>query len=107
MSFLVPWLAHRKVVREGDAGDAGGGHPALHGERHGRDAPTFDSLADQAHGPVAERSGRSQQDGVGAVFDQLAGDLRGRFLRKWGRFVDGAHEGEVAVVQATDKALFD
>ena len=80
MALPVPRLSHRQVVREGNEGDSGGHHPALHGERNGGYAPPLYGLADQAHGPVAERSGWRQQDGVDAVLHQFIRHLGGGSL---------------------------
>ena len=107
VALPVARLSHRKVVREGDEGDAGGHHPALHGERNGGYAAPLDGLAYQAHGPVAERSGGRQQDGVDPVLNQLAGHLGGGPLPERARLVDRAHKREVAVVEGPDLARGD
>ena len=57
VSFVIPRLAHREVVREGDESDPRRPNTALHSQRDRGDAPPFYGFAYQPDGPVAQGSG--------------------------------------------------
>ena len=94
--------AHRVVVRERHEGDSGRMNTALHRERHSWNSGTLYLLADQPHGPVAERSRRCEQDRVHTVFEELLRDFGGSLPYEQVRGVDRTHKREMAVVQLTD-----
>lgn len=78
---------------------------ARKGDRYGGDAGCFDDPLDQSHGLVAQPSSRGQKDDVHGVLFEQTGDLRpcdvdqGLDVRRQ----DVAHEGEVAVVDRTQR----
>ena len=92
-------LAHRVVVRERHPRHPRRGYAFLHRERHRRYSTALDLLADQPHGPVAQGSGRRQEDRVHPVADELPGYLRRGLLDQGTGVVDRAHEAEVPMIE--------
>ena len=99
VSFSLLRFPHWKVIWEWNKGNPWRRNASLHRERNRRDTLLFNSHTYQPHGPVAQRSRRSEQHDVYPIVYELLRDLGGGSPDERSRVVYGPHEGEVPAVE--------
>src|SRR5919202_812038 len=105
VSFSLARLPHRKVIWERNEGNPRRRNASLHRERNRRDTLLFNSHTYQPHGPVAQRSRRSEQHDVYPIVYKLLRNLGSGSSDEWSGVVYGAHEGEVSAVELSQDSL--